>query len=249
MKEHPTWRLSEASASLQSPLVCGEVDLKQPERGLFNLRWRAQALADHEILGVALDANEAAAESLADGYQRGADLIATYAQTAHRPMRVQVYWRAAEAGALGVSIDLQLSVQTNLLDSRPSLSTVTRLPAGEARRLVDAKSGEFETLEPTVAEPWALDSPAGPLCWLFRWPQTGLSYVELAFPGDSHGDRLAISEAGRLELTHRVLVESLEKGVILRTRVRGRYLPSERDEELAAEAYREFVHSPPPLAT
>ena len=249
MLEHPTWRIGASSASLQSPLLCGEVDLKRPARGLFNLCWRSQALAEHEILGVELAAGEVAAGSLADCYPRGGDLIATYEQTAARPMRVQIDWRAAEIDSLAISIDLQLSVQTSLLDSRPALAVASRLPAGEARRLVDADSGAFERLAPAAAAILAGELPGGPHCWLFRWPDRGLSYAEMAFPSDSHGERLTLSDAGRLELRRRVFVDSLEKGVILRTRIRGVYLPSPRDEELAAAAYREFIHSPPPLDT
>ena len=245
--EHPTWRLSAASAKLQSALLCGEVDLKQPERGLFDLRWRDRTLADHTILGVGLGAGDAAGESLADCYERGGDLVAVYEQTALRPLRVQVYWRAAEADALGTSVDLQLSVQTSLLDSRPTLSAATRLPGGEVRRLVDAAAGEWETLQPTGDRSWALESPAEPLCWLFRWRQTGLSYVELALPGETHRSELTLAASGRLELSHQVFVEHLEKGVILRTRIRGAYLPSDGDERLAAQAWREFVAAPPPL--
>ena len=54
--EHPTWRLSAASAKLQSAALQGEVDLKNPERGLFDLKWREQALDGHEILGIRLAA-------------------------------------------------------------------------------------------------------------------------------------------------------------------------------------------------
>lgn len=245
--EHPTWRLSAASAKLQSAVLCGEVDLRSPERGLFNLAWRNQALAEHEILGVRLAENEAAGESLSDSYERGGDLIATYEQTLARPMRVQVYWRAADAGALGTSIDLQLSVQTNLLDSRPALFAATQLPSADVRRLVDAASGEWETLQPTGERPWALASQSEPLCWLFRWPQTGLSYIELAMPGETRRSELSLSADGRLTLLHEVFAEPLEKGVILRTRIRGAYLPCHGDEELAAHAWRDFIAAPPPL--
>lgn len=245
--EHPTWRLSAASAKLQSASLYGEVDLRSPDRGLFNLARRDQALTEHEILGVHLAANEAAGESLSDGYERGGDLIATYEQTAARPMRVQVYWRAADAGALGTSIDLQLSVQTSLLDSRPALFAMTRLPNADVRRLVNAASGQWETLQPSGQRPWALESHSEPLCWLFRWPQMGLSYLELAMPGETRRSELSLSADCRLTLSHEVFAEPLEKGVILRTRIRGAYLPSDADEQLAAQAWREFVAAPPPL--
>jgi hypothetical protein len=245
--EHPTWRLSAASAKLQSASLRGEVDLRSPDRGLFNLERRDQALKEHEILGVRLDANEAAGESLIDGYERGGDLIATYEQTAARPMRVQIYWRATDAGTLGLSIDLQLSVQTNLLDSQPALFAATRLPNADVRRLVDAASGEWETLQPTGERSWALESHSEPLCWLFRWPQTGLSYIELAMPGETRRSELSLSADGRSTLSHEVFAEPLEKGVILRTRIRGAYLPCDGDEQLAAQAWRDFIAAPPPL--
>lgn len=250
--EHPTWRLSAAAAELhsaahlQSAALCGEVDLKRPERGLFQLRWRNQTLANHEILGVELAENEAAGESLIDGYQRGGDLIAVYAETVQRPLRVQVYWRAATDAALGTFVELQLSVQTSLLDSRPVLGAATRLPRGEVRRLVDGASGKFETLPPT-AEPLRLEPVDRPLCWLVRWPDAGLSYVEMALPSEAHRSEWSLSASGRLELKHQLFVEPLEKGVILRTRIRGAYLPTTGDESRAAQAYREFLQSPPPL--
>ena len=251
--EHPTWRLSAAAAELhsaahlQSAALCGEVDLKRPERGLFQLRWRNQTLANHEILGVELAANEAAGESLIDGYQRGGDLIAVYAETPQRPLRVQVYWRAANDADLETVVELQLSVQTSLLDSRPVLGAATRLPRGEVLRLVDVASGKFEPLNPAVAESLPLESEGRPLCWLVRWPDAGLSYVEMAQSGETHRSELSLSAAGRLELKHQLFVEPLEKGVILRTRIRGAYLPTAGDEPRAAQAYREFLQSPPPL--
>ncbi|HVW38754.1 MAG TPA: hypothetical protein VHB99_15675, partial [Pirellulales bacterium] len=235
------------SAKLQSASLCGEVDLRSPERGLFNLAWRDQALAAHEILGVRLDASEAAGESLCDGYERGGDLIATYEQTAARPLRVQVYWRAADAGAMGTSIDLQLSVQTSLLDSRPALFAATRLPKADVQRLVDIATGKFEILEPTIDKPWTIESHSEPLCWLIRWPQAGLSYIELAMPGETRRSELSLSADCRLTLSHEVFAEPLEKGVILRTRIRGAYLPCDADEQLAMQAWREFISAPPPL--
>ena len=242
--EHPTWRLSAAAAELHSAALCCEVDLKRPERGLFHLRWRNQTLANHEILGVELAANEAAGESLIDGYRRGGDLIAVYAETAQRPLGVLLYWRAAAHAALGTFVELQLSVQTSLLDSRPVLSAATRLPRGEVRRLVDVASGKFETLP---LESLTLESHDIPLCWLVCWPDAGLSYVEMALPSEAHRSKLSLSASGRLELKHQLFVEPLEKGVILRTRIRGAYLPTTGDESRAAQAYREFLHSPPPL--
>jgi hypothetical protein len=41
----------------------------------------------------------------------------------------------------------------------------------------------------------------------------------------------------------------LEKGVILRARVRGVFVPRDRDETLVRAAWQAFVQSEPPLTT
>jgi hypothetical protein len=50
-------------------------------------------------------------------------------------------------------------------------------------------------------------------------------------------------------LRHRLFLDELEKGVILRGRVRGLLLERERDRSATAEAYTQFAGSPPPLTT
>ncbi len=82
---------------------------------------------------------------------------------------------------------------------------------------------------------------------LFRWPQSEASYLEMIHPSDFGCDELAACGDGRLQLKHRLFSGSLEKGVILRARIRGGYLGSADDERVAAAAYREFLASPPPL--
>jgi hypothetical protein len=51
-----------------------------------------------------------------------------------------------------------------------------------------------------------------------------------------------------LRLRHRLLWQPLEKGVILRARVRGIFLPRQDDMRIAAACYRQFVVADPPLA-
>jgi hypothetical protein len=58
----------------------------------------------------------------------------------------------------------------------------------------------------------------------------------------------SIAEQGG-RLRHRLFVSRLEKGVILRARVRGVLVIREDDCSLAAAAYHRFVKSPPPLTT
>jgi hypothetical protein len=247
---HATWLLRDAAAHLQSERLRGAIDPRVPERGLFEIEQDQRRLVDQEILGVVMGSVHAAsAGSLIDCYPRGGDLIATYAQTPERPVRVQVYWRAESAADGAPVVDLQVSVQTSLLDSRPRLTTSSRLPCGELRRLIDARAGAFESISPTETDEQSLLSGQGRECFLFRWPEVEASYVEMVYPGDSDCSSLRLCDSGRWELRHGLFSGELEKGVIVRARVRGAYLPRERDEELAARAYAEFLESDLPLTT
>ncbi len=268
---HATWLLQDSAARVELDSFTAKVDLHRPQRGLAGIQWREQALAGHEILAVELAPHDAQseetqseetqseetpsdetlpAETPVDCYQRLGDLVATYEQTPRRPMRVQIYWRAA-AFELGPrqfpGVELQVSVQTSLLDSQPQLTSSSTLPLCEVRRLVNASSCTFVACSPQGTSALSLSPQQGPGCLLFRWPQSGVSYVEMIDPSDFGRDELAPSAAGRLKLSHRLFVSPLEKGVILRARLRGVYLPCEGDERNAAEAYRAFLDSPPPL--
>lgn len=248
---HAIWSLQNSAAKLELDSFTAQVDLRQPQCGLNDIHWRAQSLAGHEILAVELASRQSAPdETLADCYQRAGDLVAVYAQTPQRPMRVQIYWRASlrdSGGRRLPCIDLQASVQTALLDARPELTTSSTLPAGEVRRLVDPSSGVFEALLQVDAAPLALTPQEGPGCLLFRWPQSDVSYAEMIAPCDFDREELSPSSGGRLKLSRRLFAGSLEKGVILRARLCGVYLEREDDERCAAEAYRAFLDSPPPL--
>ncbi|HXT57755.1 MAG TPA: hypothetical protein VN699_03930 [Pirellulales bacterium] len=247
---HATWLLRDAAAHLHAGPLRGAIEPRSPERGLFDIVRDQRRFADQEILGVALDpVHAASAGSLVDCYQRGGDLIATYAQTPERPVRVQVYWRAESAADRAPLVDLQVSVQTSLLDSRPRLATSSRLPRGELRRLIDARAGMFEPISLAQTHELSFLPEQGRECFLFRWPDVEASYVEIVYPGDSDCSKLKLCGSGRWELSHGLFSGELEKGVIVRARVRGAYLPRERDEELAALAYAEFLESDLPLTT
>jgi hypothetical protein len=50
-------------------------------------------------------------------------------------------------------------------------------------------------------------------------------------------------------LRHRLFPEPLEKGVILRARVRGVFVPRDGDTQIAAECFDAFAATEPPLST
>ena len=85
---------------------------------------------------------------------------------------------------------------------------------------------------------------------LCRFPDQKLSYVEMVHPRDPALAILPSEESDNGESAcwgMQMSGDYLEKGVILRRRVRGIFLPSERDEILAIEAYQQFLALAPPL--
>jgi hypothetical protein len=207
------------------------------------------------LLGVELASAGESRLLASDAYCRGGDLVASYADARLRPNVVQIYWRVepAPVGALA-EIDLEVSVQTSLLDSDPAQWTCSRLPAGELFYTPLATSG----FSPIGSETGAveLDKRSSPLdsapasCWLVRLPETSVSYAEMVHPADFWVSRLHERTAGgERRLRHQLFVSRLEKGVILRARIRGVFVSRDDDCAQAAAAYRRFVESPPPLTT
>jgi hypothetical protein len=90
---------------------------------------------------------------------------------------------------------------------------------------------------------------------LLRLPDGQGSYVEMVHPLDFGRTEICgvgVTESGEARLwsfKHTLFAETLEKGVILRSRVLGAFVGREADEEQAASLYREFANSEPPLTT
>ncbi|MEX2120387.1 MAG: hypothetical protein WD847_12395 [Pirellulales bacterium] len=246
------WQLAGHTGQLSSPELRGTIDLSKPGAGLTGLHVLGHDWTPQRILGVAIPRLEPdQADVLVDRYQRGDDLVATYAQTQDRPVRVQLYWRAI-ATALDApqapAIDLIVSVQTSLLKANPSLTTATGLTAGHVLRLADPDRIRFDPLVLPAASAWLLARDGRPACFLYRPRGASLSYVEMVHPADFQASEWT-ADADRLNCANRLFSGDLEKGVILRARVRGAFVPRSGDEELAARAYRAFAVCEPPLTT
>jgi hypothetical protein len=129
--------------------------------------------------------------------------------------------------------------------------------------------------QPVGKEPTVITPETGAGCLLFRFPGLDFSYIEMVHPADFEHDEVAsgvgdpdvgmavalpsLSLRGEaavqlppqhvLRIAHRLFRTTLEKGVILRARVRGVFVNRHDDARSAADCYAAFATADPPLGT
>lgn len=261
----PAWRLENHRAALELNSWRIAIDVARPEQGL-SVHDIAQSSTAPRVLGVALSDGEAGETSIAECYVRGEDLVATYT-IPRLATRVQIYWRAiGDAFADDTfsdydgeesevtAIDLQVSVQTDVLDASPRVSTRSVLACDRVMRLFSSRWSalKYTTIDHSAGVSLVPDEL--PTCLLFPLRGGEEVYVEMVHPADFR--QCQISQRGEDAIVEHCLFaeKDLEKGVIMRARVRGLLIrPSAADEgpveAIAAEAYARFVEAPPPLTT
>jgi hypothetical protein len=144
-------------------------------------------------------------------------------------------------------IDLQISVQTPLLDSDPRQTVRSSLPMGEMLRM-DESATKFEPLVLSFDGKRNMELNEPQACYLVRPAGTDFSYVEMVHPADAGSSALE-SYGAKIGLARTLFVSTLEKGVILRARLRGALIPREGDEAVAAALYADLLAAELPLTT
>mgnify|MGYP007073187995 CR=1 FL=1 len=117
-------------------------------------------------------------------------------------------------------------MQTDRLESDPSLSICNLLPAGH---FVEEAIGEAAVL--------------------FRLEQSDVSLLLASHPSDCELLKTDAVPDGRSEILFQVFRPGLEKGVIRRGRLLAAILPRVNDEALARQHYHTFLTSELPLTT
>jgi hypothetical protein len=236
------WNLAGNTAHLRHRGLTALVDLAHPEQGLQSVQVDGCFWPEARLLGIELEPVGSPA-ALADVWIRGGDLVAVYEQTAERPYRVQAYWRAIDtpAGCDGRAVELQVSVQTSLLDADPTITTRSRLAGGEAAVLCG--DGAWCALPGSGTR----DAGQAP-CWLWVRADGGGVYAEMVHPDDAQDDAWSLSPT-ESEVRHTLFQRELEKGVILRARVRGAFLRGEQPVAAALGWYQQLQSAPLPLTT
>lgn len=264
-----TWQLAGNSAALAADGWSAAVDLRNPQQGLsIKLPGLTGNQAAARILGVDFGEASPVDPARIDAYVRGTDLVATYGETPSLRLRSQIYWRwlpAAEftpdlAEHVAVAFELVLSSNTSLLDSDPQSSVHTQVFfAGRANQLIkDQRDGlaaaRLGQATPNTLKHTETISPQtkGTGCLFIDIGGTPYSYVELVHPSDFQSSTVTLTSAedpssSKASIEHQVFHTRLEKGVILRARIRAGLVAREKDEAIAVAAYHHFAKAEPPL--
>ncbi len=176
----------------------------------------------------------------------GYSIYATFAE-AEGLVKTQVGWRVYTAQAGFPYLDVVASVQTEVLDGFVKFGLFSRVVAAEIS--IPGNSSQGDKGDWTCVA--LLDRIATPLeasYVLFRLPGTQWSYVEMVDPSNPSACEIVREpEAGRTLIRHQLFSCPLEKGVMLRTRLRGALLPLLPDYAAVAALFAEFVAAGPSL--
>jgi hypothetical protein len=230
--EGPTARLN--CGSLQAQAGCS----------LVPTHWKGQPIRQVSLLAVG-----GAQDHLVDLYIRGNDFVARYAQAQSHSVETHAYWRAAFDAERGVArVERVLSVQTDLLDSRPALRVGSFVSGAQLLQSSNLNAPDFATFLPGRAQ--AIDTTTSrEHLFVYRREDLGFSYAEMVHPSDFVSAEWALAAEQHACVFYQLFPDRLEKGVIRRGRVCGWFLPTHNDLAVAVELARQFVVEPLPLTT
>ncbi len=249
------WKCDKNVAELKLDSFHATLDAAQPGLGLtLDDPWGSHAICA-QLLGLSVAPQRPGDVNWpAECYVRGDDLVVAYTESVLRPLsplRVDAVWRALRPGSADeflAAVELIVSVRTELLDSPAVAFVQSELPGGAMFRLAGTSQPRCEALALAPSELLRLVPAEGPGCVLCRLPGGEPTYAEMIHPADFHNDEASLGPLGDgAILRHCLFNQSLEKGVILRSRVRGVFLPRENDVALAAACYASFAATEPPL--
>ena len=247
------WHLDDSLADLRGAALTGRIDVAHPASGLILSQVTGQRVDVTRILMVCPPPKPHVDWNLADHYIRGSDLIATYQESSSRKLRAQIYWHADRpvANQLPFGIEAIVSAQTSAYGVCPEFRVESQIRATEIWRLIDAATEKFERVDPTLALSDGAEFGTSPTLFVVRPPDTKWSYAEMIHPADFASARISFSASNSetVWLSYPLFTGQLEKGVILRARVKGVLLPRDGDHAAACAAFQEFANSAPPLTT
>ncbi len=228
------WTLEQPKAFLTTDTLQCSVDLSSPQTGIraVTAHQHGCSEANFSLLKMGLES-----EVLTESYQRGNDLITSYASNDQRPASPQVYRRVQEHPQ-AIGLETIVSLQTDLLASRCPIHSVTEISHFQSA-MMRSSENHWQTAEP-------LESPQALLVEIVD----ELYYLEIAHPTDVTGSSFS-QTPDKIQWQHTLLDLQLEKGVIRRARLQSWWIKAtEEDARSVADTLIEnFIVSPPPLTT
>ena len=150
-------------------------------------------------------------------------------------MQTDIVWRALEGG------DRADRFRADVLFGRPAtLDVGSTVAAAEVLGL--AADGSLTPVACELGSQATLDAPR-PGCLVYRLAGRPCSYVEMVHPVDFRQGvvRRSGGSQAAVEVAYRLFPDSLEKGVILRARLRGLLIARQDDAPRAAALYAAFA--------
>jgi len=194
--------------------------------------------------------------------QRFGRIEATYAPLGWGGLTVRAAWSPADDD--GIDLEVQVSAVSvdelkaievraaSILPEPQGTKPNPRLKHWVEPRDARAASLTYDGREPDLRDWTTLpiasgDEPLAPRVL----PAAPLSYVELVHPDDVARRIVATSRLSQLghSTWYGLLGHDLEKGVVLRARLRAHWTRSENPQEEAKRLYSRFLHEPLPLGT
>lgn len=217
---------------IRQDVVGGKVgDLQVQCHPLRGLELQAGSLNLSSLLGLEIvNATDLGQQTLVptgtvpDMVIRQNTIMVRYAPTTNRPVECQARWSVLPEGIF----DLEVSTLT----------------PGKFDDLVVQTRTNFATSNP--AEEVHIVQSVTPGIVIYRPMGQQLSYVEFCHPHDGIGLDIK-SDATTTTVRYRLFGHDLEKGVILRGRLRGMIIPRVVDEAASHAAYERFIVEAPNL--
>lgn len=191
----------------------------------------------------------------------GARIEATFAPIGWGGLRVRAAWSPAEDD--GVDLEVQVSADSvgelktlevrvaSVLPEAPGANPAARIKHWVEPRDPRAAASTYDGREPNLRDwttlPISGDEPLAPRVLPFP-PQ---AYVELVQPDDAARRIVATSRLSQLGHSTRygLFGHDLEKGVVLRARLRGHWASADNVHDEARRLSSRFLHEPLPLGT
>jgi hypothetical protein len=242
------WQLASFHAQWRSDALTLAFDCAQPERGLTLTHVSLPTACEPQLFGLILPPRQESQDpSRLPLIACGSLLSATYDAAESFPVQTSVAWRVGAPSPQSslTIVDAVFSIATERLNAQPRFSVRSVVPAVEVLTATEPlDTACWKSWMPSQEDPpHATESPLV----LFRLPGETFSYLEIADPMDSRWCRLTGHGRAGVGLDRALFAATLEKGVILRSRLRGILLEQAEDLRCARAAYADFIRSEPPL--